>query len=616
MILKSVDCQIVSNTFYDVVIIGSGIAGSIVAKQLSEQGKTVLILEAGTSEGLTLEGYQNNIETFYGALKKDSNSPYPFNANALSPTDNTYDYFKEQGPLPLSGSYTRIVGGTTRHWEGKTIRMLPDDFNLRTNYGHGLDWPISYYDLMPYYRKAEYEIGVAGDTEEQKEAGAEFIAGYVLPMKKLPPSFLDGIVRKGIDRIEEVTIGKENPNTIKLKLSTFPQGRNSVPHPDYQRPGYTDNQLIKDKFIPEGVASVHPVEYGERCQGNANCVPICPVQAKYDARRTLSTIAFPEKVHLLSQAVATQVVINPENGRVTAINYKQYKNISSSEYTVGTARGRLFVLAANAVENAKLMLASNLPSTSGMMGCNLMDHPYLLSWALLPTTKIAGTLRGPQVTSGLSTFRKGDFRKEQCAFAMSIHNDGWGWSGTGATDILQDAVDNKHKYGAELRNELIARISQQLLLDFMCELPANSSNRVTVDPQYKDQLGNYHPVIHYNVPDYCKKTMAYARKLSLQIFESLGAKDYSHYDKSDPAYFEYENEGYFFRGGNHFAGTHVMGTTKNNSVVDRNLRSWDHENLYLVGGGSMPSIGSSNTTLTLAALAFLASEEMLRDLKA
>ena len=99
-----------------------------------------------------------------------------------------------------------------------------------------------------------------------------------------------------------------------------------------------------------------------------------------------------------------------------------------------------------------------------------------------------------------------------------------------------------------------------------------------------------------------------------RFFESLEAKDYSHYDKLDPAYFEYENEGYFFRGGNHFAGTHVMGSTKYNSVVDRNLRSWDHENLYLVGGGSMPSIGSSNTTLTLAALSFLASEQMLQDL--
>jgi choline dehydrogenase-like flavoprotein len=57
-----------------------------------------------------------------------------------------------------------------------------------------------------------------------------------------------------------------------------------------------------------------------------------------------------------------------------------------------------------------------------------------------------------------------------------------------------------------------------------------------------------------------------------------------------------------------------MGSAKNSSVVTPQLRSWDHENLYLVGGGSMPSIGSANITLSIAALSFRASEQMLRDL--
>ena len=93
-------------------------------------------------------------------------------------------------------------------------------------------------------------------------------------------------------------------------------------------------------------------------------------------------------------------------------------------------------------------------------------------------------MRGPLVTSGIGTFRNGSFRKTQAAFAMDIHNDGWGWSGTGATDILQDAVDRGHKFGSELRQELISRISRQLLLAFMCELPANFNNRVTIDEQF------------------------------------------------------------------------------------------------------------------------------------
>ena len=602
-IVKLVDCETVSKTVYDAVIVGAGVAGSIVAKQLSEQGKTVLILEAGTGKSLTLDGFQSHVETFYGAVDKNANAPYPVNPNALSPTDGANGYFEEKGPLPLSGSYTRVLGGTTMHWEGKTIRMLPEDFELRTRYGHGLDWPISYEDLMPYYRKAEYEIGVSGNTEEQKGLGVPFMNDYVFPMLELPPSYLDRQVSK---KIHGTTVEIEG-ETIKLDLSTFPQGRNSIPNPDYKK--YNDGY----NFIPKGVGSVEPVEYGERCQGNANCVPICPVQAKYDARKTLKRIAFPERVHILPQAVAYKVEVDGANGRISAIHYKRYQDKNSPEHTLGVAKGTLFVLAANAIENAKLMLASELPSTSGLMGCNLMDHPFLLAWALMP--EVTGTMRGPLVTSGISTFRKGSFRKNQSAFAIDIHNDGWGWSGTSATDVVQDAVDNGHKYGAELRQELISRISRQLLLAFMCELPANPSNKITIDPQYMDRLGNYRPVIHFDVAEYCKKTFAYARNLSQTIFQRLGAEDHTHYDDTDPAYFMYQGESYWFRGGNHFSGTHVMGTHKNNSVVNENLKSWDHENLYLIGAGSMPSIGSSNTTLTLAALSFKSSEQMLRDLK-
>ena len=145
----------------------------------------------------------------------------------------------------------------------------------------------------------------------------------------------------------------------------------------------------------------------------------------------------------------------------------------------------------------------------------------------------------------------------------------------------------------------------------MCELPPEHSNRVTIDSNYKDQLGNHRPVINFNLPDYSIRTLAYTRKLSRIIFQRLGAEDYTHYDPSDPAYFEFEGEGYFYRGGNHFSGTHIMGTTEKNSVVDSHLRSWDHQNLFLVGAGSMPTIGSSNTTLTLAALSFRAAEKML-----
>jgi choline dehydrogenase-like flavoprotein len=603
-----VDKNVVSNNNYDAVIVGAGIAGAIIAKQLSDQGKTVLILEAGTAEGTSLQGFQSYVDRFYSAVDKHANAPYPENWNAASPTDDSdypFQYFEEKGPLPLSGSYTRILGGTTMHWEGKMLRMMPEDFKMKTLYGHGLDWPISYEDLEPYYRKAEIEIGVAGNTEEQIAMGIPFAEGYSLPMLELPPSYLDQKVGEKITGMTAELAGE----TFTIQLSTFPQGRNAIPNPDFKEYNHGYD------FVPQGVVAETSISYGERCQGNANCVSICPVQAKYDARKTLQAINFPERVHLLPQAVADKVNIATD-GKVSGIHYKQYNSIEQgqTEATEGTATGKLYVLAANAVENAKLMLASDLPSTSKLMGKNLMDHPFLLTWGLMPD--VCGTMRGPLVTSGIGAFRKGQFRQQQGAFGIDIHNDGWGWSGTGASDIVRSAVDEDFKYGAELQQQLISKLSRQLLLAFMCEIPPIPDNRVSIDLLYKDQLGNYRPVIHYDIPDYCKETFAYARNLSQQMFNRMNVEDHTEYSETDPAYFTYKDAGYWFRGGNHFSGTHIMGTSKDNSVVNDKLQSWDHPNLYMIGSGSMPTIGTANTTLTIVALCFRASEQMLRDLAA
>lgn len=548
--VTSVDFQTVSDTSYDAVIVGAGVAGSIVAKELSEQGHQVLILEAGPDKDLTLAGFQNYVNTFYSAVEKDNNAPFPRNPNAPSPRSpdvsklipgqiNSNGYLVQQGPLALDSSYTRVTGGTTMHWEAKTPRMLPEDFKLRSLHGQGLDWPIEYQDFMPFYRQAEKELGVSGKIEDQKAIGTPFTEGYIYPMKNMPASYLDQQVAKGVNGTKVELDGE----THDLEILTFPQARNGVPNKDYDK---------GNGFVPDGLTSVNPLEYGERCQGNANCTPICPVQAKYDARRTLGKALRTSRVHLLSQAVASKVEIDPETGRVSAIEFKHYQDKHSPQYKTGTVKGRIFVLATNAVENARLMLASDLASTSGLMGKNLMDHPYLLAWGLMP--EVTGTMRGPICTSGIGAFRQGSFRSKQSAFAVDIHNDGWGWAtGSPYSEVL-DIVDNKNKYGQELRQELISRISRQLLLAFMCELPADPSNKVSIDPQYTDQLGNYRPVISFNISDYCRKTIAYSRYISRLIFQRLGAEDYTHYDPSDYGYFTYGGEGYAFRGGNHYAG--------------------------------------------------------------
>jgi choline dehydrogenase-like flavoprotein len=130
-----------------------------------------------------------------------------------------------------------------------------------------------------------------------------------------------------------------------------------------------------------------------------------------------------------------------------------------------------------------------------------------------------------------------------------------------------------------------------------------------------DQLGNERPVITLGFSDYTMEAIAYGRRLSKRIFQRLGVEDRTSYDPSAVGSMSHQGEPYVLRGGNHWAGTHLMGTTPANSVVNARQRSWDHENLYLAGAGSMPSIGSSNTTLTISALCFMSAEAILEDLQ-
>lgn len=600
------------NEMYDVVIVGGGISGAIIAKELSLKNKRVLIIESGPGEDITLAGYEGYLSRFYGAASKDNQAPYPRNANAPMPRSpdakkitpglpDSSAYLVQNGPFGSDTTYTRVLGGTTMHWEAKTPRLLPADFAMLSTFGLGQNWPIGYDELEPYYRTAEHEIGVSADVEDQTYHGLTFPKSYVYPMRGLPLSYLDQMVDKGI-RGTAVRLGAD---TFELKVRPFPQGRNGIPNPDYVYNG------VKG-YTPVGAVSTSQVELGGRCQGNNSCVPICPVQAKYNAGKTLARALQTGKVDLLTQSVASKIHINPENGYVTHIEVKTYNDPVSPDHITSVVRGNVYVLAANAIENPRLMLASGLSGASGLVGRNLMDHAYLLCWALMP--QVCGTMRGTNCTGGIVELRNGRFRSQQAAFSVDIHNDGWGWAvGSPASDLIA-LVDAQNKFGRTLRRDLVDRITRQLLLAFMIETPPDQSNRVSVDPAYKDQLGNMRPVISYNIPDYTMRGAAYARHFAQVVFQRLGAADYTFYDPADYGYVTYEGQGYVIRGGNHLAGTHIMGASKHNSVVDADQRSWDYRNLYLVGGGSMPSIGTANVTLTIAALCFRTAEAILREL--
>lgn len=563
------------------------------------------------------EGWQGAVETFYNAVAKVPNSPYPATAMAPQPDvlqfnqikpgiPDTAGYWVQHGPHPFSSDYSRTKGGTL-HWLGTTLRMLPNDFKLRSTYGVGDDWPIAYEDLKPHYELAENEMGVAGDVSAQNLPGvdaARFWGDYSFPMTRLPDSVMAKHLSERMQGIEVSVLGQR----YRPYITPTPQGRNSMPNPDY-----VDPRTGERGYSPVGTPT-NPLR-GERCQGNSSCTPICPVQAKYSALRTwrrvaaFSTPSGP-RVTIRNQSVASRIVLDNASGRVDHVVYLAYET-GGGPPTRMTARGKTYVVAAHTVESAKLLLASGVANSSDQVGRNLMDHPTMLTWGL--TEEPVWPFRGPGSTNAIPTFRDGSFRSEMSAFVVPIDNWGWVWSAF-APGLPFSELVGQGLFGQKLRQKVAHDFSRQICLQWEFEQIGHSYNRVTIDPHYLDPLGIPRPVIHYRIDEYLLKAFEAAREISDRIFARARIQDCTFYARTAPGYVEYNGRGYEYRGCGHLVGTHRMGSSSLQSVTDSWMRSWDHQNLYVVGCGSMPTLGTSNPSLTMAALAFRAADSILRDL--
>ena len=146
----------------DVVVVGSGVAGSLVAWRLAQAKLKVLILEAGPRID-RVEAFKSYLD----AREKNVNAPYPPVPYAPSPRQNRWnDYYINTGPDMFRAVYMRGVGGSTWHWAGSVLRYRPSDFRMASRYGVGVDWPISYEELEPFYDAAEQALCVSGSKTE------------------------------------------------------------------------------------------------------------------------------------------------------------------------------------------------------------------------------------------------------------------------------------------------------------------------------------------------------------------------------------------------------------------------------------------------------------------
>ena len=230
---------------------------------------------------------------------------------------------------------------------------------------------------------------------------------------------------------------------------------------------------------------------------------------------------------------------------------------------------------------------------SDQVGRNLMDHPIQLSWALAPTP--VWPYRGPLSTSGIENLRDGQFRKERPAFRIEIGNDGWSWP-TGAPTTTAAELARQGLRGKALDDALRTQASRHIRLASLIEQLPDPENRVTLDPHETDAYGVPLPRLAYRLDAYVQAGLAAARAAHAEIFGLLGASEIQHRPVAE--------------GAGHIIGTARMGTDPKTSVVDRDLRSHDHPNLFILGSAVFPTSATANPTLTIAALSLRAADQV------
>jgi choline dehydrogenase-like flavoprotein len=425
----------------DVVVIGSGICGSLAAHRLAKQGASVLLLEAGprVDRGRLVANYRN------AAFKGDWMSPYPFSWWAPHPVYQPKDngYLVQAGPAPYPAQYIRVVGGTTWHWAAHAWRVVPNDMKLKSMYGVGKDWPITYEELEPFYYEAEVKIGVSGA-----------------------------------------------PNTGSPRVKPFPM--EPVAEPWAMR-------RFRERLAAGGYEVVsnttarnsRPYDGRPACCGNNNCQPICPIDAQYTGG-IAAAAAENAGAKILPNAVVYRIEHDAQ-GRIAAVHYY---DPDKKTYRV---TGRSFILASNGIESPKLLLLSRsekfpkgIANSSDMVGRNLMDHPS--SSLSFDVDEDLWLGRGHQSPSSINTFRDGAFRSESAAFRLDLTNIS---QARGAAEaLIAEGI-----YGPELEKQLRYRAARQVSVKNVIEVLPKPENRVVLSSQV-DALGIPKPEVHYSFDDY------------------------------------------------------------------------------------------------------------------
>jgi choline dehydrogenase-like flavoprotein len=539
----------------NVVVVGAGAGGGIVAKELAEAGLSVMLLERGRR----LSAFDCRKDD----LRNERTGPL---GTGCGPDENKNPRVvvelngQERIAAPHEPGYSNnagCVGGGTFSYGAMAWRFMEKDFRMRSTYGVPAgstldDWPVSYDDLEPYYEKAEWEIGVSGNQANDPFKGPR---RKHLPMPALSPNKEYLVLRPAAERLGY------HPFDI-------PMLRNSVP---YNGRG--------------------PCMRCRWCVGFA-----CEVDAKCGTHNTVIPKALATKNCELRTECVAKEVLTDSRGRVTGVAYFDANDKLQEQ------PADVVVVSAAAIESARLLLNSKsamhpkgLGNQNDWVGRNLQGHAYTGATGLFSEDVYDDV--GPGASIAICDFNHG--------------NPGLAGGGMLANEFIRlpytfvgQVPKEVPKWGKAHKEFMRKTYRHHISVKGPVQEIPMFETRVQVDPVVKDYWGI--PVARLSGMRH-PHTIEIAKFLSTKAeawLKEAGAKEIWTSVPGPQA-----------GAGQHQAGTCRMGNDLKTSVVDQYCRVHDHDNLYVIDGSVHVTNGGFNPVLTIMAIAYRASEHLKREWK-
>src|SRR6266571_3709305 len=560
----------------DVVIVGVGAAGGILAAELGKAGMKVIGLERGPR--LTTADFTPHDELRYFQRQElrpnVKRQPVTWRANANA----------RALPLPVL-NYGNQAGGGTIHYGAVSWRFHEDDFRARSQtmerYGAAAipedsslaDWPLSYADLEPFYDRAEYELGVSGKAGNLQGRKIDGGNPFEAPRRReypLPPLFVDqaGALFEAAAR--------------KLGHHPFSTPRAIVSQPYHGRPGCT---------------------YCGFCQAFG-----CHIGAKSSILVTKLPEADASGNFKLVTGAMCYRVNSDNSARVTGVSYY---GPDGEDNTIGA---ELVILAPFIYDNVRLLLLSKsarfpngLANSSGHVGKHLMAHIGPRVFAAFDD-RYVNIYMGPSAQRHtLDDFNADNFDHSRLGFIrgaqISVSPADLEAGPIGAA-VSMNPPPGIPRWGAAYRDFLAKYFARYAAFIAQTENLPYADQTVDLDPHVRDQYGLPAPRLTY---DWRRPNEVARIDFLLNKLQELGRASGAQHVWRSPA-------GSGMPGAHHEGGTRMGGDPKT-SVVNRYGQSWDIPNLFIIGSSTFPTMSGFNPTLTIQALAYMSADAIVNRYK-